>query len=528
MRTPAQAYQPGENLKGTTAMLVAMKQKGTLQSYVAQHRNSPEYPMLLSLAATINKVSDATKAAQYQQPQQTVADQQLASLAPAPAPAPAPQLPENVGIGQLPAPNMETVSKAAGGIIAFDEGGEVPRFQDKGLVYGFKGRQTSNPDALIPYAGYGFGNNYSYREDLSRKNLLEAQRLREMGLFDLLKEKFGPAWEALTTPPAPQVKQETFQSGTDIGGPGSSPANMGASAAPTTPAPTINFDNQQGAGAAGAAGAGTGGAGGASQPAAGLPSIDAYLKRFEMGLPKKEEVQSEETFMSKREAPMKEYFAKANQAIEKERGRLEEGKQQDFYMSLIEGGLAAAGGTSQYGLQNVAQGFSKGTASFREALKDFRRASQENSKMEMDLMKAKAADKKGDMDAYQKHMDSVAERNSKIDGYKTAGLSSLLSHKMSSDATITAAGISAAASRDLANSYRAPALAEQIRQHLSKELDSDPRFKYDAVAKAAELERRVATELKKYPSVAQYAGAPGGGGAVDTTGFKVLGSRSSQ
>lgn len=495
-------------------MLVAMKQKGTLQSYVAQHRNSPEYPMLLSLAATINKVSDATKAAQYQQPQQTVADQQLASLAPAPAPAPASQLPENVGIGQLPAPNMETVSKAAGGIIAFDEGGEVPRFQDKGLVYG----------------NYGFANTAA-QPQYTQAQLAEAQRLREMGLIDLLKEKFGPAWQALTTPPAAKVKQETFQSGTDIGGPGSSPANMGAAVTTTTPAPTINFDNQQGAGAAGAAGAsgaGTGGAGGASQPAAGLPSIDAYLKRFEMGLPKKEEVQSEETFMSKREAPMKEYFAKANQAIEKERGRLEEGKQQDFYMSLIEGGLAAAGGTSQYGLQNVAQGFSKGTASFREALKDFRRASQENSKMEMDLMKAKAADKKGDMDAYQKHMDSVAERNSKIDGYKTAGLSSLLSHKMSSDATITAAGISAAASRDLANSYRAPALAEQIRQHLSKELDSDPRFKYDAVAKAAELERRVATELKKYPSVAQYAGAPGGGGAVDTTGFKVLGSRSSQ
>ena len=498
MYSPTQAYTPGQNLDSTRALLIGMKQKGTLQSYVAQHKNSPEYPYLLALASSINQISDATKAAQHQPAPQTVADQKLGSLAPAPAPAPAPQLPENVGIGQLPAPNMETVNKASGGIIAFDEGGEVPRFADTGLVYG----------------NYGFANT-ARQPQYTQAELAEAKRLREMGLFDLLKEKFGPAWQSLTSGPTPQTKQELLQSGTDIGGPGSSPANMGASA--TTPAPTINFDNQQGAGSAGAAGAsgaGTGGAGGAGQPAAGLPSIDAYMKRFEMGLPKKEEVQDETAFMNKREAPMKEYFSKANQAIEKERSRLEEGKQQDFYMSLIEGGLAAAGGSSQYGLQNIAQGFSKGTASFREALKDFRRASQENSKMEMDLMKAKAADKKGDMDAYQKHMDSVAERNSKVDGYKVAGLSSLLGHKISADATITAAGVSAAASRDLANSYRAPALAEQIRQHLSKELDSDPRFKYDAVAKAAELERRVATELKKYPSVAQYAGTSGGGGAT--------------
>jgi hypothetical protein len=38
------------------------------------------------------------------------------------------QMPEDVGIGQLPAPNMESMNMAGGGIIAFDDGGEVPRF----------------------------------------------------------------------------------------------------------------------------------------------------------------------------------------------------------------------------------------------------------------------------------------------------------------------------------------------------------------------------------------------------------------
>lgn len=485
MYSPTQAYTPGQNLDSTRALLIGMKQKGTLQSYVAQHKNSPEYPYLLALASSINQISDATKAAQHQPAPQTVADQKLGSLAPAPQMQ---GLPEDSGIAQLPAQNIEGM--AAGGIVAFEEGGEVPRYQNQGLVYG----------------GYGFGNTAS-QPQYTQAQLAEAQRLREMGLIDLLKEKFGPAWQALTTPPAAKVKQETFQSGTDIGGPGSSPANMGAAAV----APTVTFDNQQGAGAAGAVGAS--GAGG--QPAPGLPSIDAYMKRFEMGLPKKEEAQSEEAFMRKREEPMKEYFAKANQAIEKERSRLEEGKQQDFYMALIEGGLAAAGGTSQYGLQNLAQGFGKGAASFREALKDFRRASQENSKMEMDLMKAKAADKKGDMDAYQKHMDNVADRNSKIDGYKAAGLSSLLGHKISADATIAAAGMPSGTERLISKIGTDPKFASAYEKYAS--MGPNAKLPNQILAKYAadpmQLAKLQALDPDMYAQIkAQISATPGLGG----------------
>lgn len=463
MYSTTQAYTPGKQLDSTRRMLVAMNEKGMLQSYVAQHKNSPEYPFLLALATSINQVSNATRAAQHQPPTQTVADQELKSLAPAPAPQADTQLPENVGIGQLPAPNLSTINKAEGGIVAFGDGGEVPRFQDRGLVYG----------------PYGHGNTGS-QPQYTAAQLAEAQRLREMGLFDLLKEKFGPAWQALTTPPAPQTKQQTLQSGVDLGGPGSSPANMGAPVV----GPTISFQNQPSdvAGGAGAGAGGSGGAGGSSQPAPGLPSVNAYLKQFEMAMPKKETAESEESFMRKREEPMKTYFDKANAAIEKERSRLEEGKQQDFYMSLIEGGLAAAGGTSQYGLQNIAQGMAKGASSFKDALKDFRKASQENSKMEMDLMKAKAADKKNDIDTYQKHMDSVAERNSKRDGYYASGVASLLGHDMTSRATITAAGMPSGTER------------------LISRIGTDPKFaaayeKYAAMAPNAKLPNQI---LAKY------------------------------
>jgi len=65
--------------------------------------------------------------AQMQAKQPSVKDKLLAEEA-------AQQLPEASGIGQIPAPNMESMGMAGGGIIAFDDGGEVPRFQNRGAV----------------------------------------------------------------------------------------------------------------------------------------------------------------------------------------------------------------------------------------------------------------------------------------------------------------------------------------------------------------------------------------------------------
>ena len=70
--------------------------------------------------------------AQMQAKQPSVKDKLLAEEA-------AQQLPEASGIGQLPAPNMASMGMAGGGIIAFDDGGEVPRFSgvDTSLVDAF-------------------------------------------------------------------------------------------------------------------------------------------------------------------------------------------------------------------------------------------------------------------------------------------------------------------------------------------------------------------------------------------------------
>jgi hypothetical protein len=58
------------------------------------------------------------------QEQPKVVDSEIAQMAPQ-------QMPEDMGIGQLPAGEMNF---AGGGIIAFADGGDVERYQSQGLV----------------------------------------------------------------------------------------------------------------------------------------------------------------------------------------------------------------------------------------------------------------------------------------------------------------------------------------------------------------------------------------------------------
>jgi hypothetical protein len=106
-----------------------------LQDYATLHKNDPYIvSMALSIANQKKQMKVAQEGQAGMQPQPTVVDQQLDQMA-APLPqqmAPPPQqmaqaMPEDQGIGTLPAQNMQNF--AGGGIVAFEEGGDVPRFQ---------------------------------------------------------------------------------------------------------------------------------------------------------------------------------------------------------------------------------------------------------------------------------------------------------------------------------------------------------------------------------------------------------------
>ena len=128
------------NVNQITAQMARMSDPA-LQQFAAMHKSDP-YTLSLALSESNRRkqMRQGAPAGAPQQPQPKVVDQEVAQMASVDPMgnvtglAAGGYLPEEIGIGQLPAPNMKGM--AAGGIVAFEEGGEVPRFQVGGGVGG--------------------------------------------------------------------------------------------------------------------------------------------------------------------------------------------------------------------------------------------------------------------------------------------------------------------------------------------------------------------------------------------------------
>jgi soluble lytic murein transglycosylase-like protein len=105
------------NVNQITAQLAKMPDQA-LQQYAAMHKNDP-YTVTLALSES-NRRKQMRMGAQGAgaMPQPKVVDQDIAQMSPPPQQQ---ALPEESGIGQLPAQNMQNM--AGGGIVAFDDGG---------------------------------------------------------------------------------------------------------------------------------------------------------------------------------------------------------------------------------------------------------------------------------------------------------------------------------------------------------------------------------------------------------------------
>jgi hypothetical protein len=84
-----------------------------------------------------NAVQGAQAQGQAQQPSlkdKLLAEESAQQMLTMPGMEPQTVMAAGGGLTSIPAPNMESMDMAGGGIIAFDDGGEVPRFQNKGMV----------------------------------------------------------------------------------------------------------------------------------------------------------------------------------------------------------------------------------------------------------------------------------------------------------------------------------------------------------------------------------------------------------
>ena len=114
-----------------------------LQQYAQMHKADP-YIMSLAMSESNRRkeMRAAGQGAQGMQEQPKVVDQMVAEMAPQ-------QLPEDMGIGQIPAGDMNF---AGGGIVAFADGGDVERYQVGGMMGDIPGFVAGTGN-IIPQAG---------------------------------------------------------------------------------------------------------------------------------------------------------------------------------------------------------------------------------------------------------------------------------------------------------------------------------------------------------------------------------------
>ena len=410
-----------------------------LAKYAQMHQQNPYiFPLAFQESQTRKQVRTAKDAQMAGQQQPQVVQQDLAQMTQMSVPQMPPQqqmppqmaqqqLPENTGIGQLPAPNMQGM--ADGGIVGYADGG-VPRYQGNstdgsvvksaremlrdqlyslpsgrpGMFYaGNVPTPTSTirpeeapPQFLAPgipnpaYAAY-------LKREAARDRGVDPQAY-DPNLFPVTTSAAPttPASAPITPVTTPTTTTPTTKPTTKPTAPVVTP--LKPAAAP--PAPTGGID--------------------------ALQREDAAIARLKANTVGSAETEVNKIdFLKELGDVSKPAYDKANAMIEKEKGRLKEGKDQDFYMALIEGGLAAAGESGPNGIQNIAKGFSKGAASYREGLKDFRKATQENAKMEVDLSRAEAAEKQGNLKSYYERMDKYQDRKLRRDDSINQGIAQI-------------------------------------------------------------------------------------------------------
>jgi len=131
-------------------------------------------------------------------------------------------LPEDVGIAQLPANNLQGIATgAAGGIVAFDEGGEVPRFN--GTAGSFVGPPSPNSiqDFLRHYG-------LTSRQYLEMEPAKQAQLVREFDAYRAAgtASQAAPAATAATPAAAARTPTMTERGITAIGNAASGAGNI--------------------------------------------------------------------------------------------------------------------------------------------------------------------------------------------------------------------------------------------------------------------------------------------------------------
>jgi hypothetical protein len=361
--------------------------------------------------------------------------------APAPMPqqtaAPQPQLPEQQGIGVLPAQNVEGMADggiagygdsyadeyAGGGMVAFGRGGDVPGFAggefiDYGIPISYGGVAGGEEYFNKPVMPYGeqmrnVGNalTNAFRRIVSDPTLDEKDRAEAKAKLKAAEAAIPPATpadvrrvdnaiDASTAPPqVPKVKTGTATrpgAGTTTG-PRAEKAPDSVSSQPGDLAAELKRLQ-------------------AMNP--GTKAYDALNDKIKQGFADLEKAREEGKPKEKAYTGLEALLGNEE---EKAKGR----EARNFNMAIVNSGLAIAGGESQYALQNIAKGAQVGTKQYQEGLDKLEAAALERRKQSAMIEEARRAEARGDWKEEQQFKQKAFEAGLSVEQAQIAAVQDL-------------------------------------------------------------------------------------------------------
>lgn len=399
-----------------------------LQQYAAMHKNDPYiFPMAFAESNARKQARAAQQAQGMGQQQPKVVDQDLMEMGQPPMPPQGmppqggPQmaqqrLPEQQGIGALPAPNMQrmadggiagygdddefnyagadesVVMMAGGGIAHFDSGGLAKRYavENQEMISG--NRVQYSPD-VAAYAEQLSAAKSAADDQLSAANVAaqnaanpgnkayaDRERARMLqgpnGMPFTKKDKpipfdpgRGDSWDNEPNIPFDAGRGDSWDNEPTDKKKGADKKKSGAKNTEKKPAANV-IPPEEPSKAAGPAKEAPTGADLIAQAIAGSKALN-----------------------DESAAAFKPYHDQLNKENEEILGR----KADNRAYALLAAGLGMMGGTSQYAAQNIAAGGIKGLATFQEAEKADAAARKANQQSQMLLMQAERAERSGNM-----------------------------------------------------------------------------------------------------------------------------------
>ena len=526
------------NVNEITTTLRGMPDR-MLQQYAMMNRGNP-YVLSLAVAES-NQRKQLRQAAQARNamPQPKVADAAIAGIAQ--------ELPEDQGIGRLPAPNIQGM--ADGGIAGYGDGDDVPRKNGMAMGGMYDFAQRSEP--VVRMSGGGEVKRYAGKaESLVRTTtggkswFLDIPKTirdpsvswyREIPnpLAALADQKFSSKDEAIQAyKAATQTAAESGPSatGADMGMPTGvgmpagtdvstlqQPAYVPAGTQPPAPSPSPAPTAQQGLGSIPSTKVLT-----AEQA---KTQAEDFVDFSESRTALKQAESDQETQGARMRTMLSESLPKtpALQGLEKllDKQEAETGGEKDKAagLALLMGGLAIAGGSSQFALQNLKEAI-PAVAQYGDALKDIKKMERENMKMRGEIEQARRAEERDNTKLKLELEDKIAGRKDTINKLgidltaKIAGTTAEVASKLWSTSYDAAsrekvAGIAALAGTNAElNKYAQlgaadpnSALAKGFQMY--KQEAAEPRL-YGEYIKLTQDPINGAAFLQKYPTFAVY------------------------